>query len=150
MIAHLRKFRMSPKKASIIAGIIRGRSVTEALAMLEFVPNKGALPLRKCLASAVANAEHNESKNREDLVVETVIVNKGLGMRRFKPGPRGRAMRLRKPVTHFTIHLAEMPKSTPEKPAKASKKTEKAAKKEKVAAKSTPKETKTETKTKKD
>lgn len=135
MKAHLRKIRGSSKKASIVAGLVRNRPVNEALAMLQFVPNKMAAPLRKCVASAVANAEENEGKNRDGLYVEQVVVNKGTSYRRFKPGPRGRAIRLRKPVAHISVILGEMA----DKPVKAVKKSEKGEKAVKKTKKVAPK-----------
>ncbi len=106
MKAHLRGVRISPKKTNIVAGLIRKKPVNEALDMLQFIPNKAALPLRKCLKSAVANAETNDGKKAVDLVVETVIVNKGAKLRRFLPSARGRALPIRKPLTHISIHLS--------------------------------------------
>ena len=85
MKAHLRRTRISPKKANIVAGLIRGKSAEEALELLKFTPKKAAKSLRKVLASAVANAEQNDSQNRSDLVIKSVIVNKGPFYKRFLP-----------------------------------------------------------------
>ena len=154
MKAHLRKVRMSPKKASIVAGLVRNKPVAEAITLLKFVPNKSAAPLEKCVKSAVANAENNMGKDPNTLYVESVVVNKGTSFRRFKPAPRGRAMRLRKPVSHLTVTLGEMTsagttmKTTTKKNAKAKTKTPKADTLKKVTEK-VEKETKAKAETKK-
>ncbi|NJP04001.1 50S ribosomal protein L22 [Candidatus Gracilibacteria bacterium] len=105
MKAHLRGIRISPKKANIIAGLVRGKKVEDALAILKFTPNKGANILYKVVHSAVANAENNDDQKRENLIVKTIIVNKGPVMKRFLPSTRGRALRLEKPTAHLTVEL---------------------------------------------
>lgn len=105
MKAHLRRTRISPKKANIVAGLIRGKSAEEALELLKFTPKKAAKTLSKVLASAMANAEQNDSKNRSDLMIKSVIVNKGPFYKRFLPSARGRALPLSKPTSHITIEL---------------------------------------------
>ncbi len=105
MKAHLRGIRISPKKANIIAGLVRGKKAEEALDILRFTPNKGANILYKVVHSAVANAENNDDQKRENLVVKSIIVNKGPVMRRFLPSTRGRALRLEKPTAHLTVEL---------------------------------------------
>ena len=105
MIAHLRGIRISHKKANIVAGLVRGKKVEDALAILKFTPNKGATIMYKVLHSAISNAENNEDKKREDLVIKSIIVNKGPVMKRFMPSTRGRALPLAKPTSHITIEL---------------------------------------------
>ncbi|PID70198.1 50S ribosomal protein L22 [bacterium DOLZORAL124_38_8] len=107
MKAHLRGIRMSPKKANIVAGLVRGMNAEKALDVLRFTANKPAQVLLKVLKSAVANAEHNDGKNRSNLVIESLIINKGPVYKRYLPSTRGRALPLRKPTTHITIELAE-------------------------------------------
>lgn len=106
MKAHLRRTRISPKKANLVAGLIRGKSAEEALELLKFTPKKAAKSLYKVLASAVANAEQNDSKSRSDLMIKSVIVNKGPFYKRFLPSARGRALPLSKPTSHITIELS--------------------------------------------
>ncbi len=106
MKAHLRDIRISQKKANVVAGLIRGKAVEEALNLLKFLPKKSAKALYKVLHSAVSNAEHNESKKRTELVVSQVIVNRGTFHKRFLPSTRGRALPLHKPTAHISIELA--------------------------------------------
>jgi large subunit ribosomal protein L22 len=96
---------MSPKKANIIAGLVRGKKAEDALAILRFTPNKGATALYKVLHSAMANAVNNDDQKRETLFVKTIIVNKGSYLKRFLPSTRGRALPLAKPTAHITIEL---------------------------------------------
>lgn len=105
MEAHLRGIRISPKKANIVAGIVRGKNAAEALNMLRFTPKKAARLLQKTLQSAVANAEHNDNVSAEDLMISEIIINKGPVMKRFLPSTRGRALPLAKPTSHISIYL---------------------------------------------
>ncbi len=107
MKAHLRRTRISPKKANLVAGLIRGKSVEEALELLNFTPKKAAKSLYKVLQSAVSNAENNDAEVRSELMVKTVIVNKGPFYKRFLPSARGRALPISKPTSHITVELAK-------------------------------------------
>ena len=107
MKAHLRRTRISPKKANLVAGLIRGKSAEEALELLKFTPKKAAKSLYKVLHSAISNAEANEAQNRSDLVVKSVIVNRGPFYKRFLPSARGRALPINKPTSHITVELAK-------------------------------------------
>ncbi|HEY5714248.1 MAG TPA: 50S ribosomal protein L22 [Candidatus Gracilibacteria bacterium] len=107
MKAHLRRTRISPRKANVVAGLIRGKKASEALDILKFTPKKGAHMLHKALHSAVANAEHNGGKKRENLMIKEVIVNKGPSYKRHLPSTRGRALPIVKPTSHITITLEE-------------------------------------------
>ena len=105
MKAHLRRTRISPKKANVVAGLIRGKSAQEALDILKFTPKKAAQLLYKTLKSAVANAENNDNAKPESLKVKTVLVNKGPFYKRYLPSARGRALPLNKPTSNITIEL---------------------------------------------
>lgn len=105
MKAHLRRTRISPKKANVVAGLIRGKSAAEALDILKFTPKKGAQLLYKTLKSAVSNAENNDNQKPETLVIKTVLINKGPVYKRFLPSARGRALPLSKPTSNITIEL---------------------------------------------
>lgn len=107
MKAHLRRTQISPKKANIVAGLIRGKSVEEALDILKFTPKKASTVIYKTLHSAVANAEGNEGKKRENLKVAHVIVNKGPVYKRHLASTRGRALPIHKPTAHITIELTD-------------------------------------------
>ena len=107
MKAHLRRTRISAKKANLVAGLIRGKSADEALSLLKFTPKKAAKTLYKVVHSAVANAEQNNDQKRENLVVKSVIVNKGPFYKRFLPSARGRALPISKPTSHITVELTQ-------------------------------------------
>lgn len=107
MKAHLRGIRVSAKKANIVAGLIRGKDVVEALNILKFTAKKSAKILYKVLNSAVSNAEKNNDKKRESLVIKSVLVTKGPFYKRFLPSTRGRALKLNKPTAHISIELAD-------------------------------------------
>jgi large subunit ribosomal protein L22 len=105
MKAHYKQARISPKKINVIAGLVRGKSVPEALDILKFTPKKGARTLYKVLHSAVSNAEQNDGKSRDNLQIKSVIINKGPFWKRFLPSTRGRVLPLHKPTTHISIEL---------------------------------------------
>jgi large subunit ribosomal protein L22 len=108
MKSHLRRIRISPKKANIVAGLIRGKTAQDALNILRFTPKKASTFLYKGLVSAVANAENNDNVPVANLVIDQVIVNKATALRRFIPSARGRALPLRKPMSHVSIFLRQI------------------------------------------
>jgi large subunit ribosomal protein L22 len=102
--------RMSARKARLIADLIRGRDVNQALELLQFNEKRAASYYAKVLRSAVANASQNEGVNVNRLVVSTCVADEGplLNNRmRFRPGPQGRAMPFRKKTCHLTVKVAE-------------------------------------------
>jgi large subunit ribosomal protein L22 len=105
--ATLRYARISPQKCRLIADLIRGKSVANALQILAFTPKKGAKLVKKVLESAVANAEHNDRADIDELKVETVFVNEAPRMRRFKASAKGRASPRRKRSSHITVKVAD-------------------------------------------
>lgn len=105
MKAHLRRVRVSPKKANIVAGLVRGKSVSEALDTLKFTPKKSAKILYKVVHSASQNAVNNDGKKLEDLKIKSLIINKGPFYKRFLPSARGRALPLNKPTAHISVEL---------------------------------------------
>lgn len=106
-IAHLRHLRMSPRKVRLVAGLIRGMDIAEADAQLRHLPKAAALPLRKLLASAVANAEHNAKLAPANLFIGQIFVNQGPTLKRFRPRAFGRAASIKKRTSHVTIVLDE-------------------------------------------
>ena len=106
--AVLRNLRVSPQKLNLVAGLIRGKKVATALADLEFSHKRIARDVRKCLESAIANAENNHELDVDDLIVAEAHVGKGLVMKRFSPRARGRASRIEKPFSHITIVVREV------------------------------------------
>ncbi len=104
--AHLRFLRMSPQKVRLIAGLVRGLKVQDALVQLTFSTKHAARPVKKLIESAIANAEHNHDIEKETLVIETIYVNEGSTLRRWMPRAMGRATPLRKRSSHITLVLA--------------------------------------------
>ncbi|MCK9504819.1 MAG: 50S ribosomal protein L22 [Porticoccaceae bacterium] len=105
--AKLRGARLSAQKARLVADQIRGKKVEEALDILSFSPKKGAVLIKKVLESAIANAEHNEGADVDELKVSTVFVDEGLTLKRIKPRAKGRADRIFKRTCHITVKVAD-------------------------------------------
>ena len=105
--AKLSGARLSAQKARLVADQIRGKGVEEALDLLEFSPKKGAALIKKVLESAIANAEHNEGADVDELKVSTIFVDEGLSMKRIKPRAKGRADRILKRTCHITVKVAD-------------------------------------------
>ena len=103
-----RMLRISPQKLNLVAQLIRGKKVHIALADLEFSRKRIAANVRKCLESAIANAENNHQLDVDDLVVSEAHVGKALVMRRFEAKGRGRSGRIEKPFSHLTIVVREV------------------------------------------
>ena len=97
--------RISTRKCSDVMRLIRGKSVREAEAILQYTPKSATEPIGKLLKSAVANAENNLEMNRDDLVVAEAYANQGPTLMRFRPRAHGRASRIRKRTSHITIVL---------------------------------------------
>ena len=102
-----RNLRISPQKLNLVAGLIRGKKVTQALADLEFSRKRIAADVRKCVMSAVANAENNHGLDVDDLVVTEAFVGKNLVMKRFHARGRGRSAGITKPFSQITVVVRE-------------------------------------------
>jgi large subunit ribosomal protein L22 len=100
--------RISPQKLNLVAQLIRGKKVASALADLEFSRKRIAKEVRKCLESAIANAENNHDLDVDDLVVAEAHVGKALVIKRFTPRGRGRVGRILKPFSHLTIVVRQV------------------------------------------
>lgn len=105
--AKLRFTRISPQKARLVADQVRGLPVDEALRALEHSPKKGAHIVRKVLESAVANAEHNNAADIDELKVSRIFVDEGPAMKRIQPRAKGRATRILKRTSHITVAVKE-------------------------------------------
>ena len=103
-----RMLRVSPQKLNLLAQLIRGKKVAAALADLEFSRKRIARDVRKCLQSAIANAENNHDLDVDDLVVAEAHVGKALVIKRFTPRGRGRMGRIFKPFANITIVVREV------------------------------------------
>ncbi len=106
--AVLRMVRISPQKLNLVAQLIRGKKVASALADLEFSRKRIAKDVRKCLESAIANAENNHDLDVDDLVVSQAFVGKALVLKRFHARARGRGARILKPFSNLTIVVREV------------------------------------------
>jgi large subunit ribosomal protein L22 len=107
-----RMLRGSPQKLNLLAQLIRGKQVASALADLEFSRKRIAREVRKCLESAIANAENNHQLDVDELIVAEAHVGKALVMKRFHPRGRGRMSRVLKPFANLTIVVRERPAAT--------------------------------------
>jgi large subunit ribosomal protein L22 len=107
VVAKLKGARLSAQKARLVADQIRGQSVETALEILQFSGKKGAEIIKKVLESAIANAEHNDGADVDELRVSTVFVDEGMTMKRIKPRAKGRADRILKRSCHITVKVAE-------------------------------------------
>ncbi len=105
--ARLKGAQISAQKVRLVADQIRGKGVEDALDILAFNPQKGAAIVRKLLNSAIANAEHNEGADVDELKVSTIFVDEGLTMKRLMPRAKGRADRILKRSCHITIKVAD-------------------------------------------
>lgn len=107
MEAFLKNYHQSPRRTRLVAEAIKGKPINRALAELDFIVKKSASPIKKLILSAVANAQANFKKDKENLYVKNVVVDKGNVIRRFQPVSRGRAFPIRHRLSHIKVILAE-------------------------------------------
>ena len=107
-MAKLRMLRTSPQKLNLVAAMIRGKKVDKALNDLTFSKKRIAADVKKCLQSAIANAENNHNLDVDDLIVAEAYVGKNLVMKRGRPRARGRFGRILKPFSELTIKVREV------------------------------------------
>ena len=105
--AKLRFSRISAQKARLVADQIRGLPVDRALSLLKYSNKKAAGIIRKVLESAIANAEHNDGADIDELKVKTICVDQGPALKRLRPRARGRADQILKRMSHVTVTVAE-------------------------------------------
>ena len=101
--ASLRGVRLSEQKGRLVADLIRGKRVGQALDILAFSPKKGAAIVKKVLESAIANAEHNDGADIDELKVKSIYVEQGATLKRFSARAKGRGNRISKPTAHIYI-----------------------------------------------
>ena len=106
-VAKLRNARISPQKCRLVADIVRGKPVGNALAVLKFTPKKGAELVRKVLESAIANAEHNLGADIDQLKVSRIEINMAPPLKRFSARAKGRGNRIVKRNSHITIQVSD-------------------------------------------
>jgi len=105
--AVLRGTRLSAQKARLVADMVRGKPVDQALNLLTFSPQKAAFTIRKVLESAIANAEHNEGADIDELKVRTIHVDQAAVLKRFTARAKGRGNRISKPTCHITVTVGD-------------------------------------------
>ena len=105
--ATLKFARISSRKVKIVADLIRGKDVDEALAIMKFTPKASSEVIEKLLKSAIANAENNHGMKHEKLYVAEIFANQGPTLKRIRPAAKGSAVRIRKRTSHITIVLKE-------------------------------------------
>lgn len=99
--------RIAPRKVNVVADLIRGKNVEEAIAILKFTPKRGARVLEKVVKSALANAENNFDMDRDNLYVAQAYANDGPTLKRWRAGGRGRAFKILKRSSHVGVVLRE-------------------------------------------
>ena len=105
--AKARRLSISPQKARLVVDMVRGKPVSDALDILSFSPQKGAVLVRKVVESAIANAENNEGADIDELKVTEIFVDEGLTMKRIRPRAKGRADRILKRTSHITVTVSD-------------------------------------------
>ncbi len=106
-VAKLKNTRISAQKVRLVADQIRGLPVDNAINLLTFSNKKAAKIIKKVLESAIANAEHNDAADVDELVVSEIMVDEGPTMKRWRPRARGRANKILKRMSHVTVAVAE-------------------------------------------
>ena len=105
--AVLKFVRLSPQKARLVADLVRGKKVDEALNILKFSNKKAARVLKKVLDSAIANAENNNGADVDELKVQEIFIDEGPTMKRIMPRAKGSADRIKKRTSHVTIRVSD-------------------------------------------
>ena len=126
--ASLNNYRQSPRKVRLVATLVQGKSVNDAINTLEFLPKKATGPLYALLMSAVANAKHNFNIEKENLFVKEMRVDGGQVLKRRMERARGRAFPIKKRTSHVSLVLAEKPVAEAKKAAKKITKSKKVTK----------------------
>jgi large subunit ribosomal protein L22 len=117
--AYAKGIDQAPRKVGLVAGLVRGRTVADALVILEHVPKRASLPVIKTIVSAKANAVNTHGLDGKTLVISTISVTVGTRLKRFKPASRGRALPYQKKSSNILVEVAgsEKPKKVAAKPA---------------------------------
>jgi len=105
--AILRGARLSAQKGRLVADMIRGKPVDQAISILRYTPKKGAVIMKKVLESAIANAEHNDGADIDALKVKSVFVERGMFLKRFQARAKGRGNRVLKHTCHIFITVGD-------------------------------------------
>lgn len=114
---------MSPRKVGVVAALVRGRSVADALTILEHTPRRSALPVKKVIESARANADHNHNYKPDTLQIVSISVTPGARLKRFRPAAHGRALPFQRKTSHIHV-VVDGEQRVAKKPVKAAEKKE--------------------------
>ena len=109
--AYIKGVDQTPRKVSLVAALVRGRTVADALVILEHVPRRAATPVKKAIESAKANAMNNHGLDAKTLVISTLSVTTGTRLRRFKPASRGRALPFEKKTSNILVEVSGVEKA---------------------------------------
>lgn len=120
--------RMSPRKVREVAALVRGRSVADALVILSHTPRRAASPVQKVIASAKANAEHNNNLKPDTLVITEISVTAGARIKRYRPAAQGRALPFQRKLSHIFVTVDGEERKKPVKAAVSEPKEKKEAK----------------------
>jgi large subunit ribosomal protein L22 len=120
--------RMSPRKVAVVAALVRGRTVEDALTILEHTPRRSALPVEKAIKSARANADHNHDYKPATLVIKEISVSPGPRLKRYRPAAHGRALPFQRRTSHIRVVVDGEKRERKASPAKAEAKPVKEAK----------------------
>src|SRR5687768_8881690 len=104
--AYAKGVDQTPRKVNLVASLVRGRTVADALVILEHVPKRAATPVKKAIESAKANASNNHGLDAKTLVLSTISVTAGTRLKRFKPASRGRALPFQKKSSNILVEVA--------------------------------------------
>ena len=116
--------RMSPRKVGVVASLVRGRTVAEALVILEHTPRRSATPVIKAIQSAKANADHNHNYKPDSLQIVSITVTPGARLKRYRPAAHGRALPYQRKTSHISVVVDGVQRPA-KKPATAAKTTAK-------------------------
>ncbi len=122
VVATAKAVRMSPRKVAVVAALVRGRTVNEALTILEHTPRFAAKAVFSVIRSAQANAEHNHNMKKESLVITEISVNSGPRMKRFMPAARGSANPFQLKTSHIRVVVDGETRQVSKSTAKVTKK----------------------------
>ncbi len=117
--AYAKGVRLAPRKVALVAGLVRGRSVADALVILSHTPKRAAKPVAKAIESAKANAMNNHGVQEKDMRIETISVTAGERLKRYRPAAHGRALPFQRKSSNILVKVvgSEKPKKKPvEKP----------------------------------
>ena len=129
--AHIKGVDQAPRKISLVASLVRGRTVADAVVILDHTPKRAALVVKKAIQSAAANAVNTHGLDAKTLVISTLSVTAGPRLRRFKPASRGRALPFEKKSSHILVEVAGLEKQVKKPAAKKAEAAEKPAAEEK-------------------